>query len=182
MRIAVTLGSILLLTACKSSTPGPPAAAGATQPAASPTDAPITVTLLAKSGSTLKGSVAFTDTGKGVKVHLEVAGIPAGKHGVHIHEKPDCSSDDGSSAGGHYNPTNHDHALPPGEGHIGDLGNVEVGEDGKGTLEITIEKANLKEGDAASYRARSIIVHAAGDDGGQPTGNAGGRMGCAEIR
>jgi Cu-Zn family superoxide dismutase len=57
-----------------------------------------------------------------------------------------------------------------------------VGKDGKGTLEIVAAGANLKDGDVSSFVGRSLIVHEKKDDGGQPTGNAGGRIGCAVIK
>jgi len=75
------------------------------------------------------------------------------------------------------------HALPTGTPrHLGDLGNITISPDGKGTLDIVAPGANLKEGDPNSFLGRAIIVHEKQDDGAQPTGNAGGRIGCAEIK
>jgi len=100
-----------------------------------------------------------------------------------VHEKGDCSAPDGASAGGHFNPAGNPHALPTGNPrHLGDLGNITISPDGKGTLEIVAAGANLKDGDPNSFAGRAIIVHEKQDDGGQPTGNAGGRIGCAEIK
>lgn len=157
-----------------------PAPAAESAPAAPKT---IEVALQAKSGSKLSGKVVLTETPEGVKVVLSVENVKPGDHGAHIHEKGDCSAPDGASAGGHYNPTSHPHALPANSPrHLGDLGNITVGKDGKGTLEIVAAGANLKDGDASSFVGRSVIVHEKKDDGGQPTGNAGGRIGCAEIK
>lgn len=143
----------------------------------------IEVALVAKSGSKLtNGTLTLIEEGDGVKVKLHVEGVTPGKHGAHIHEKADCSSEDGKSAGGHFNPAGVDHGLPDGARHLGDLGNIEVGEDGVGDLEIVIAGANLKDGDPSSYVGRGVIVHAKEDDGGQPTGNAGGRIACGEIK
>jgi Cu-Zn family superoxide dismutase len=112
-----------------------------------------------------------------------VEGISPGEHGAHVHEKGDCSAPDGASAGGHFNPAANPHALPSTvPRHLGDLGNITVGADGKGTLEIVAGGANLKAGDPNSFAGRAIIIHEKQDDGGQPTGNAGGRIGCAEIK
>lgn len=179
MRSSILVLSLGLscVVACKSSNTAP-----ADTKAPNTEGDKIAVNLIAKSGSSLAGTATFTDTGSGVNVVLEVSGITPGKHGAHIHEKPDCSADDAESAGGHYNPHNKDHAMEPGAGHIGDLGNIEIGEDGKGRLEVTLSGANLKAGDPNSIRDRAVIVHANPDDGGQPTGNAGGRVGCGEIR
>jgi Cu-Zn family superoxide dismutase len=102
---------------------------------------------------------------------------------THVHEKGDCSAPDGASAGGHFNPENHPHAKPPdAPRHLGDLGNIEVAQDGTGTLEIVVKGANLKSGDKYSFLDRALIVHEKKDDGGQPTGNAGGRIGCGVIK
>jgi superoxide dismutase, Cu-Zn family len=137
----------------------------------------------AKSGSKLAGKATLTETAEGVKVVLAVDGVAPGDHGSHVHEKGDCSAPDGASAGGHFNPAASPHALPASSPrHLGDLGNIVVAADGKGTLEIVAPGANLKEGDPNSFLGRAIIVHEKKDDGGQPTGNAGGRIGCAEIK
>jgi Cu-Zn family superoxide dismutase len=175
----------------------PPAEASAAESAA-PTDAAATpgeeaaapaapktveTTLQAKSGSKLTGKAILTETADGVKVVLTVENVKPGDHGAHVHEKGDCSAADGSSAGGHFNPGSHPHALPASSPrHLGDFGNITVDKDGKGSLEIVAAGANLKEGDANSFLGRAIIVHEKKDDGGQPTGNAGGRIGCAEIK
>jgi len=162
--------------------PAEPAPAPAEAPAAAPPRT-IEVMLQPKSGSKLAGKATLTETPEGVKVVLSVENVKAGDHGAHVHEKGDCSAADAASAGGHFNPGNHPHALPAtSPRHLGDLGNITVGKDGKGTHEITASGANLKAGDPNSFDGRSIIIHEKKDDGGQPTGNAGGRIGCAEIK
>ena len=142
----------------------------------------IDVALQAKSGSSLSGSAKLTETAEGVKVELTIEHAPPGEHGAHVHEKGDCSAPDGSSAGGHFNPSSHPHALPASDPrHLGDLGNIEVGADGTGKIEIVAPGANLKDGDPNSFVGKAIIVHEKKDDGGQPTGNAGGRTGCGVV-
>jgi Cu-Zn family superoxide dismutase len=137
-----------------------------------------------KSGSSLRGRAVFTELPEGgVKVVIEVANVSPGKHGVHIHEKGDCSASDASSAGDHFDPDGHPHGLPPtAPRHIGDFGNIDVRPNGEGRLEIVAPRANLRLGDPHSFVGRSIIVHAKPDDGSQPSGNAGERIGCGEIR
>jgi Cu-Zn family superoxide dismutase len=166
--------------AVPSAAPAAPAEAAAA-PAAAPRS--IEVPIEAKSGSKLSGKAVLTETEGGVHVVLSLEGIEPGEHGAHVHEKGDCSAADGASAGGHFNPQSKDHGLPGAEKrHLGDLGNITIAKDGKGSLDITAPGANLKTGDAASFVGRSIIVHAKKDDGGQPTGNAGGRVGCGVIK
>lgn len=163
----------------------PEASAAAPAPAAAPAAAPRTIEVLleAKSGSKLAGKAVLTETEGGVHVALSVTGLDAGEHGAHVHEKGDCSSPDGKSAGGHYNPQSKDHGLPGADKrHLGDLGNITIGKDGKGSLDITAPGANLKNNDPMSFVGRAIIVHAKKDDGGQPTGNAGDRVGCGVIK
>jgi len=143
----------------------------------------IEVPLQAKSGSTLAGSATLTETAEGVKVELTLEHVTPGDHGAHVHEKGDCSAPDGASAGGHFNPSASPHALPVSDPrHLGDLGNINVAADGSGKIEIVAPGANLKDGDPNSFLGKAIIVHEKKDDGGQPTGNAGGRIGCGEIK
>jgi superoxide dismutase, Cu-Zn family len=165
-----------------------PEAAAPAAPAASAASAPtaaakaLSVAFAAKSDSKLTGTATLTEEAGGVKVVLALEGLTPGEHGTHVHETADCSAPDAKSAGSHYNPDKHDHGLPTvAARHLGDLGNVTVGKDGKGKLEILIPGANLKPNDPHSFLGRSIIVHEKKDDGGQPVGNAGGRIGCAAL-
>jgi superoxide dismutase, Cu-Zn family len=174
--------------------PAPPAseAPPSSEPAATPsseteTAAPapvvIEVPIEAKSGSKLTGTVKLSEQSDGVQVVIQVANLTAGTRATHVHEKGDCSAPDAASAGGHFNPDNHPHALPANSPrHLGDLGNIPVAKDGTGSLEIVVPGANLKDGDPHSFLGRALIVHEKKDDGGQPTGNAGGRIGCAVIK
>jgi Cu-Zn family superoxide dismutase len=159
-----------------------PAAPSAPAAAAAPAPKTLTFDFTPKSGSKLAGKVTLTEEGTGVKVALELEGLAPGDHGAHVHETPDCSAPDAKSAGSHYNPDKHDHGLPDAKlRHLGDLGNLVAGKDGKGKLEIVVPDANLKSSDPHSFIGRSIIVHEKKDDGGQPVGNAGGRIGCAAL-
>jgi Cu-Zn family superoxide dismutase len=170
-------------------TPAPAAtdSAAATASAAAPEAPPpapktITVDFVATSGSKLAGKATLSEEGTGVKVQVDIENVKPGDHGSHIHEAADCTAPDAKSAGGHYNPDHHDHGLPDAAAkHLGDLGNIVVGKDGKGTLTIIVPDANLKPNDPHSFIGRAVIVHEKKDDGGQPVGNAGSRIGCAAI-
>ena len=99
---------------------------------------PAMVTIDAKSGSTLAGKATLTQSGKEVTLKLEVEKAPPGKHAVHLHDKGDCSSPDGKSAGDHWNPMTDQHGEWSAEHHhLGDIGNMEVGADGKGSITLT---------------------------------------------
>jgi superoxide dismutase, Cu-Zn family len=137
----------------------------------------------AKSGSTVAGTATFTELENGcvkVVVHLEQA--PPGTHGFHIHEKGDCSAPDAMSAGAHFNPASNPHAGPlDNVRHNGDLGNIEIGKDGKGHLEIVDDLVTVKPG-PTSVVGKSVIFHEQTDDlKTQPTGNSGTRLGCGVI-
>jgi len=200
--VTSSLVTCMMLAACAApptepaaapETPAPPADVAPATETSPPAEAPapaavaaarsVEVSLEAKSGSKLSGKATLTETEGGVHVVMTLEGVEPGEHGSHVHEKGDCSAADAASAGGHFNPQNHDHGLPgAAKRHLGDLGNIVVGKDGKGAHDITVAGANLKPADPSSFVGRAIIVHAKKDDGGQPVGNAGGRIGCGVIK
>jgi superoxide dismutase, Cu-Zn family len=132
-------------------------------------------------GSNVSGIVTFTTTGSGVRIEARVEGLAPGKHGFHIHEFGDCSAADATSAGGHYNPHNRQHGGPEDEErHVGDLGNIEAGEDGTAHFEWEDELITLN--GEYSVIGLSVVVHEDEDDlTSQPTGDAGGRLACGVI-
>jgi Cu-Zn family superoxide dismutase len=129
----------------------------------------------------VSGTVKFEDTADGLKVTALIDKAPAGTHGFHIHEFGSCD-DTGNKAGGHYNPEGHEHGQvgKTKMSHPGDMGNIEIGADGKGKLETVLPGVTLSSG-KMPVAGRAIILHAKVDDMSQPTGNAGGRIGCAPI-
>ncbi|XP_033635743.1 superoxide dismutase [Cu-Zn]-like [Asterias rubens] len=137
-------------------------------------------------GEAVSGKVFFEETGGSVKVTGEVTGLAAGKHGFHVHEFGDYTSGC-TSAGSHFNPFGKVHGAPEDEvRHVGDLGNIEAGDDGKVALAIT-DKAIQISG-PNSIIGRAVVVHAGVDDLGKgghelslTTGNAGGRLACGVI-
>ena len=135
-----------------------------------------------RSGSTLTGTAEFSVHGGMLMITVNVKGAPAGVHAVHIHEKGDCSAPDAMSAGGHFNPGGHQHGAPDAkEHHAGDLGNMMVGADGTGSLMIHSGDLSVA-GSDNSVVGHAIIVHEKADDFvTQPTGAAGGRIGCGVI-
>ena len=134
------------------------------------------------SGNKAHGTIRFTQTGEKVKIVAELQGLnPGQKHAMHIHAFGDCSAPDATSAGGHYNPEGHAHALPNGgPRHAGDLGNVQADKQGKARYELTVDNITIA-GTRNPIIGRGVIVHAKPDDGGQPVGNAGDRIACGVI-
>jgi Cu-Zn family superoxide dismutase len=137
-----------------------------------------------KNGSSLDGGVVFLEEDGKVTMRAEISGISEGSHAIHIHETGDCSAEDGSSAGGHWNPTGSPHGKWGTEKHHrGDIGNIEVGPDGNGHLTRETDQWCLTCDDANKFiMGRSIIIHEGPDDfTSQPSGNAGARIGCGKI-
>jgi superoxide dismutase, Cu-Zn family len=139
--------------------------------------------IISASGTKVQGNALFTQLpAGGVKTEIWIENATPGTHGLHIHEKGDCSAPDATSAGGHFNAAGNPHAAPADKArHNGDLGNIEVGADGKGHLEITSNLLTVSPG-PDSVVGRSVIFHEKADDlKTQPTGNAGARYGCGII-
>ena len=132
----------------------------------------------------ISGRALLTETPEGLKISVELQKVPPGKHGFHIHENGSCE-DEGKAAGGHYNPDGAPHGLLSKDGfehaHAGDLGNVEIDADGAGKVDIVLSSLTLT-GGKYNVAGRTLILHEKEDDFGQPTGNAGGRIGCGRIK
>lgn len=134
-------------------------------------------------GSGVTGLVTFNPRPEGVRVEADISGLTPGKHGFHIHEVGDCSSPDGKSAGGHFNPAGVDHAGPNAPtAHAGDLGNLTADDEGHAKLTRVSSRITLGDGAPTDIMGRAVIVHADPDDlKSQPTGAAGGRVACGVI-
>jgi superoxide dismutase, Cu-Zn family len=141
------------------------------------------IALAPTKGSSTTGTVMLMPMGDGVHVSGVISGLTPGKHGIHIHEKGDCSAPDATSAGGHFNPAGANHGAPDTlPHHAGDLGNLIAGADGRAEINVHANGISLQPG-ANSISGRAMIVHAGEDDfNTQPTGNAGGRVACGVIQ
>jgi superoxide dismutase, Cu-Zn family len=159
----------------------PAARAQAPQPQATTPVAKAIAVVQPLGESKVSGKVVFTQTRGGVQISAEITGLSPGKHGFHVHEFGDCSMADGTCAGAHFNPTGAPHAGPDDEKrHVGDLGNIEVSQDGKAKY-MRVDKLVALNG-PNSIIGRSVIIHADPDDlKSQPSGNAGARVGCGVI-
>jgi superoxide dismutase, Cu-Zn family len=136
-----------------------------------------------RSGSKVTGKAVFTELPSGgTKIEVWIENATPGVHGIHLHEKGDCSAPDASSAGGHFNPSGNPHGGPAEEKHHnGDWGNITVGEDGKGHIVVTSTMLTVKPG-PNSVVGKAVVFHEKADDlKTQPTGDAGGRYGCGVV-
>ena len=131
------------------------------------------------------GSAVFLEQDDGVRILLDVKGLPPGIKGVHIHAAARCEPPTFESAGPHFNPTKAEHgsANPKGP-HAGDLPNITVDETGQGHLEVTNSRVNLRQGPASLFEGTgtSLVVHEGPDDlRTDPAGNSGTRLACGPV-
>lgn len=149
------------------------------------TDNTLTVNLEPKNDSGVSGQITFTQKDGMVTMHAELSGLKEGEHAIHIHEKADCSADDGSSAGGHWNPTGEPHGKwgDAGGYHRGDIGNLVADADGNATMDFSTGEWCLGCDDPKmDLMGKGVIVHEGADDfTSQPSGAAGSRIACAGI-
>lgn len=163
------IGALTLLAACQSI----------------PSDAPrATASLQPTKGSTVRGTANFVQFDGKVRVTVNVSGLkPNGQFGFHVHEAGDCSSGDGMSAKGHFNPLTkpHGHHTTM-ERHAGDMPNLESDASGNAMLSADLDVITISPG-ATSIVGRGLIVHVQPDDyKSQPVGNAGARSACGVIQ
>jgi Cu-Zn family superoxide dismutase len=166
-KLVFATSAALLLAAC--ATPSGPSATAELQPT---------------KGNSASGVVNFVQNGDKVMVSLDLKGLkPNAEHGFHIHEKGDCSSGDGMSTGGHFNPLTKGHgAHGVNEHHAGDLPALKA--DANGSVKMNFESRTITIGSGATnIVGRGMIVHRDPDDyKTQPTGNSGPRIACAVIK
>lgn len=133
--------------------------------------------------SSINGRVDLVELPEGgVRVEAKLNNVPGpGNHGFHIHEKGSCDNA-GAAAGGHFNPHQMIHGNRPmtDQAHPGDMGNIVVANDGQASLAVVLPDVSLSKGDF-NIAGLAIILHEKEDDFSQPTGNAGGRIGCGII-
>ena len=146
-----------------------------------PPDVPVSTANLVSSSGAVLGTVRVFSEPTGVMLRIDAAGVPAGQHGVHVHTTGRCDPPGFTSAGPHWNPTErkHGHRNPAGF-HMGDLGNLGVGADGRLIAGLLVPQATidaLRDADGAA-----LVLHAKADDEvTDPSGNSGDRIACAVL-
>ena len=169
MKALASLVTAALLAGCQGMSPSGPRATADLQPT---------------KGNRAAGQITFEQVGSRVRVSGTVTGLKANaEHGFHVHEAGDCSSGDGMSTKGHFNPHGKPHGHPSGgERHAGDLPALRADASGRASIDTTLDIITVAAG-PASVVGRGLIVHADPDDyKTQPTGNAGARLACAVIQ
>ena len=165
--VLLCLVSLFVLTACQQ-TRDIIGEAGADR-SASATVEPI-------NGGDVGGEVFFDETGNTVRITGTINGLDRGKHGFHIHEGTSCDN-----RGGHYNPTNQPHGSPDEvERHLGDLGNLVAGSDGRADYRRIDRLVTLR--GSQSVVGHVLVIHQGEDEYlPQPSGSAGTEIGCGVI-
>lgn len=139
---------------------------------------------LKSSDGSVKGHAWLAEKTGGWELKLDVSGLPAGVHGAHLHTVGKCDAPDFTTAGAHLNPAGKQHGKDNPQGaHLGDLPNVTVGADGKGTITVPLA------GTAAALTSAlfdadgtAVVVHATADDyKTDPSGASGGRIACGVL-
>jgi Cu-Zn family superoxide dismutase len=128
------------------------------------------------------GRATASEVQGGLRVTLEVHGLPPGDHGAHLHTVGRCDPPDFASAGGHWNPLGAHHgALNPAGPHMGDLPNLVVATDGRATLGVNVPGATME--GLLDADGSAMVVHAGRDDMmSDPSGNSGGRIACGVFQ
>ncbi|WP_224491202.1 superoxide dismutase family protein [Robertkochia flava] len=145
----------------------------------------VVVVMESKSGSEVKGEVTFSEENGVVSMTAVFDGLAPGEHAIHLHEEADCSADDATSTGGHWNPTFAKHGQwGDADGyHLGDIGNFTADETGKGAIQFATDQWCIGCGDEKKdILGKAVIVHQGTDDfTSQPSGAAGARVSCGGV-
>ena len=140
---------------------------------------------LLDAGGRRVASAQVFEEAEGLRVRIDATALNAGAYGVHLHAVGACDAPDFASAGPHWNPTNRQHgSRNPAGPHAGDLPNLLVGTDGRGTLEYLVRGPRLTGSSRALLDAdgAALVIHVSADDlRTDPSGNSGARLACGAL-
>lgn len=181
----ILLGATAALAACGGNAPAVQNGAASGAPVNNAVAPPATgtaIAVLTTADGQPAGTARVTQADGALRVSVEAQALPPGEHGVHIHMTGKCDAPEFTSAGGHWNPDSKHHGLDNPEGqHAGDMPNLTIGADGKGTLDYELKGgtlAGLFDDDGSAF-----VVHAGQDDQkSDPAGNSGARIACGVFR
>ncbi|CAA9284097.1 MAG: Superoxide dismutase [Cu-Zn] precursor [uncultured Chloroflexi bacterium] len=131
------------------------------------------------------GTAVLSEVAGGVRITMQAQGLPAGRHGIHLHAVGMCEPPAFTSAGGHFNPTNQQHGLNnPSGPHAGDLPELTAAANGTASYSATNTMVTLSAGPNSLFDAdgTALVIHAQPDDQvTDPTGNSGDRIACGTL-
>lgn len=178
MRILLAAASVFALAACAGGPASVERSASGRQATAQ----------LAEAGGRMVAEARFdeADGAGAVRLMLNATGLRPGTYAAHVHAVGRCDAPDFASAGPHWNPLGRQHGREnPAGAHVGDLPNIVVRADGRGSIDARIDSASLRDGTNPIFDAdgSALLIHAAADDyRTDPSGNSGARIACGVIR
>lgn len=132
------------------------------------------------------GTAIVTESTDGLWLDVSVKGVAAGAHGLHVHTIGKCDAPDFASAGGHWNPTGHQHGHKNPQGpHAGDAPNLVANVKGAGRLKTWLGAGMVAMGATPLLDAdgAAVVLHADADDEmTDPSGKSGKRILCGVLR
>ena len=140
---------------------------------------PVTVEIKDAQGQGV-GTAVLSEAPHGVKIKLDVKGLPLGEHSLHIHQNAKCEPPDFKSAGPHFNGasghTEHT-GLPAGD--IPDFSLI-VAADGTGHATVVAPNVTLgtDEHSVFSNGGTAIVIHGVS---GEASSTAPPRIACGVI-
>lgn len=175
-QLGLSAAALLLSAGCVAPLAPPPTVSGPGTATATLVDA----------GGVARASASAVQSADAIRLQVSAINMAPGAYGAHVHMTGRCDAPGFESAGGHWNPTNHQHGRNnPAGMHKGDLPNLMVGADGRGTLEVSIPYASIS---GAANRlldsdGAALVIHSGPDDyRTDPSGNSGARIACGVFR
>ena len=145
----------------------------------------VAIANLARANGDQVGQARLTRAGDRLVLKISASGMTPGTHGLHLHSVGKSLPPEFTSAGGHLNPGGNSHGMNSANpSHLGDLPNLEVGADGKGSARNQLPGNSASDlGYIFDADGTAIVLHANADDyRSDPTGNAGPRVACGVLR
>lgn len=173
VRYGVSCAAFALLAACSSSLAPPPEAVPEPTVPTQGTLAAAQANLGSASGSLVSGRIALVPRAEGgVRATGTIGGLPPGTHGLHVHERGDCSAVDASAAGALFDPF----------GRRRDIDNIGADAEGVAQVDVVLPEVVLGGGAVNDIVGRALVVRVTTDARTRlATGLTAARVACGVI-